>query len=70
MSPMISSHSSKKLHQQEVLGSEYIQADEIRIPVRDPVKAKLGQEPSWLYWAPTPLLVFVDYQPGDHKMVH
>jgi len=64
----------KPLHEllrQEVLDSEYIQADETRIPVRDPVKSKASGKNHlgyfWLYSAPTPLLVFVDYQRGRSR---
>ena len=60
-----------ELHRLEVLNSEYIQADETRIPVRDPVKSKESGKNHlgyfWLYSAPTPLLVFVDYQPGRSR---
>ncbi len=58
-----------ELHRQEVLDREYIQADETRIPVRDPVKSKtsgkhhLGYD--WLYSAP--MVVFVDYQRGRSR---
>ena len=60
-----------ELHRQEVLDSAYIQADETRIPVRDPVKSKTSGKNHlgyfWLYSAPTPLLVFVDYQRGRSR---
>ncbi len=59
------------LHLQEVLNSGYIQADETRIPVRDSVKSKASGKNHlgyfWLYSAPTPKLVFVDYQPGRSR---
>ena len=60
-----------ELHRQEVLDSEYIQADETRIPVRDPVKSNASGKHHlgyyWRYSAPTPMLVFVEYQRGRSR---
>ncbi len=59
------------LHRTEVLSSGYIQADETRIPVRDQTKSKASGQHHlgyfWLYSAPTPRLVFVEYQRGRSR---
>ncbi len=59
------------LHRIEVLSSGYIQADETRIPVRDQTKSKASGKHHLgyfsLYSAPTPRLVFVEYQWGRFR---